>query len=86
MAREEISTSVAEQDPQRVHLQRVAVARELQPRSEAGVGTDAALDLLDRPTCPIGLRSREQCPVPLFEIAWDLEAFVPRLLLLWGIG
>jgi hypothetical protein len=64
-AREEISAAVAKGDPQQVSavtstgmvsLWRLKL--EVFPHLELGVGTEPALDLANRSTCPVGLRGR----------------------------
>jgi hypothetical protein len=58
------------------------VALEVFPRLELGIRTEPALDLANRPTCPVGLRGCEQRLVPSLEYSWDFEELVIHLFLL----
>lgn len=37
------------------------------------------VDLADRPTCAVGLRSRKQCLAPCLEFSKDLDEFVANI-------
>jgi hypothetical protein len=76
-AREEIFAVVAEGDLERVRLYGVKVTLKV---TESNIGAEVALDLADRFTCPVRLRSREQCPVLRLEISRDLDEFDLRFL------
>lgn len=58
-AREVVPTILAEVYCERVRLHALAVPLEFAPLLELGVGTESALDLANRPACPVGLRRHE---------------------------
>ena len=78
--REEIFAVVAEGDLEWVRLYGVKVTLKVTVCQELNIGAEVALDLADRFTCPVRLRSREQCPVLRLEISRDLDEFDLRFL------
>jgi hypothetical protein len=81
-ASEEVATSIAEMDLQRVRLRGLAVAFKLLKVFELRVRAEATLDRLDRPTCKVGLRSLKEQSVRRLESAGYLEKLYRFLLLL----
>ena len=63
-----IPAMLAKVNRERVLLSAVTVPLELAPCFELGVGAESALDLANRPTCPVGLRRREECLAPGLEV------------------
>jgi hypothetical protein len=82
-ASEEVATSIAEMDLQRVRLRGLAVPLKLLKVFELRVRAEATLDRLDRPTCKVGLRSLKEQPVRRLESAGYLEKLCRLFLLLF---
>jgi hypothetical protein len=84
-ARKEVPALLAEGDLQRVPLLGIAVPLEVFPRLERRVGTELALDLANRATCPVGLRgrdsqAREQAPCTLSRTFSETRAPLPLIV------
>src|SRR5216684_209340 len=79
--RKEISTIVTEVELERVPFCGFTVAFECIPCLQSSLGTELALDLLDRPTGPVSLRGHEERPAPCLKLMRNLEKFVLLFLL-----
>ena len=71
--REKVTTLVAEVDHEGVRLREVTMFLELSKVLEHLIRAETALDLLDGPTCEVGIRSLEEQSMPWIEFAGDLE-------------
>jgi hypothetical protein len=68
--RKVIPTIVAIEECERVHLTADTVPCEPTPLLELGFGTNSALDLLNRPACPVIMCRDEECLVLGLESFW----------------
>ena len=81
--REKVTTLVAEVDDEGVRLREIAVTFVVLKVLEFFVWAETALNLLDGPTCEVGLRSLEERSVAWLEFLGDLEKLVCRFLFLF---